>query len=337
MKLFKLIFLRSFSDFFPLLSYSEKTQSTRFRVESHNNFWIKNCNFHSLTFSEGNGAAIVCNTFDCYIVTEDCIFSFCSCSYSEGSGCGAIYITRNSITSHIFNRVCAFFCTGSTGSIGQFARIDVGNDSKNEAYFLSISKCNSGTGNRITSIRFGYGSQKILNLNNSDCYCDDNSLGAFRDCISSLIQFSTFKNNKAYIYNGMGIGPTNINISSSNFILNQLGSNEYFLICQNTDTYSSINNCVFYQNLNLNGRLFQKLGGTLSINFCWIQEEFISNGIIINSKLPLTNTLRLTHFGTGYCQSNTLGPTDIIKESITFIIHYKLNNLIIFFLSILIY
>ena len=248
-----------FENFFDLKTYI--MHKTRLNL-SEGDFFITNSYFSLFSTFQGNGGTIYFFGINLRIVIEMSTFYECKVGNFQG---GAIWINITNGGGCILSKVCTNQCSTSSNEIyfGQFSKIYVSKNMKNQIFDTSITKCSPYSGNGRSSFELCDGELliKFLNSTQNYVYRDSSFLIRNYDSLSScLVTFcsiiSNNPSNSITIY-FFGSGGQKF-MNNSNVINNKNPDPTWSGIFTNYDSFTTISNCIISQNTGLLSTSFGK-------------------------------------------------------------------------------
>ena len=254
---------------------------------------------NSNVFQDFHGGAIYINSDQTIqILIEECMFI--SCTHS-GNG-GAIYLVLR-LGDIIQNKICASNCYTYSGGSYQYAYLHTPNTKRNEAYFMSITKCGAidQTWTKYYPIYFHYGKMKINNINVSKNYVHHSNSITIHYCNTLSMNYLTIIENSASQYYNMALwNPSGVcNISNMNYVDNWHSLTTHGSISLHNGF--TFNDCIFLNNYPI---LFH---GPCIINRAYIKHPntLVTGGVLTTIAVISTNletpTQQLDHFSTYFC------------------------------------
>ena len=274
----KLFLYYLFYDFF-LNSFKEfKNINNLINLELNNNFYLIKFFFLNLNCNLNGGSIFFSSLNNFSIVIEYCNFFNCS-SINEG---GSIYFSCLN-SNFVLSKCCSYNSISFNGQF--FVTLSQNQQIFN---FLSIYKSNNPniSSQNIFVINNGY--QYFQNSNISKNYLYNWASLYFFNSIKLNSIFNNIIETTSISWIGFWTRNGNFNNTKSNFIKNFQQDSRWGFIYLDTAT-TIFNDCIFFNNSLF---LFQVHSGTLTLNYCFIQNYSKSGTIFISFQ----KSLLLTHF-----------------------------------------
>jgi len=297
-------FRGSFIDYFPSETHvkSMSNLDTRPNIDSGCHF-IHNCMFKKIQYHENGGVISIISDNQCYMLVESSTFQEVVVN-GDYQG-GAIYFLCSQKGSSVLSKVCAANCSTNIDQYHQFALIGTSFSQLNSAHYLSIVACNPISGSAHSAMKFLFGNQTVSGINSTKHSLSTFSGAYFRSSKQCVVQFSTFADTKVqYRVCIMFHQGDNDLFRFSNFVNNsesQTNSNQPGLITS-YESSTAIEECVFSDN---SPTLFHVEKGSLDIFRSWIPPNVNTIGIYICKNKGITQTHKLRHFKSLFCDADT--------------------------------
>lgn len=271
-----------YSDFFSGIPFVVYKTSTRVIVDA-NLYFVDTCLFSGL--NSINGGGLYCSIDASKLLIENSVFKFCTASNVGG----AIYYSSSTGAS-ILNRVCGYRCSDSSTDYhhaGQFYYILTSNTLNNTGQFLSVSKCHYQFGEKYAVFINKYGFQMHKHMNSSwnglYYYSGMKLMSGNNAFISYSTIISTFARNSICIKCNLGsymFKYINV-INNTHPVIN-------FGIFRSYGSSVITTHSVFRDNSPK--YLFAVAnGGSLILDYCWIQSDFLDNGNLATIRYSFTS------------------------------------------------
>ena len=301
----------SWSEYYEEVPDTVKTNLTADQhIDVFGNIWVCNCKFSVLDHS-GNGAAI-CKSLSSGIsnmLIEFSIFQECTTAKSEG---GAIYFNKGQC---VIASSCGYKCIAGYGYPGEFSRILVSSGSKNYIIDSSITKAKTEIGEVTLYHAFGNFLCKGVNVSNNELYLYSGI--RIWDPSTSLISFSSFRNNNATNGGCIDFYSGSHQMKNTNIIENnQLGS-QYGIIFARNIANLTMNHCSVYDK---SQTVFcAATGSSIICDDCSMADDqkTITSGSVIINKLSGSFINSYEYLNLGDCQTEIAIRDDINPVPVT--------------------